>query len=188
MPLSFQLIDFRLIRRLVFLAALIFIATPRLATAQYLVLSRDNEAEEVYVDAGATTESKLLTIPSIFYSDTFDFALGFAVAAKGWPQEQSTTVGSVIAGSNETLSLFLLNLDLQVSSLDRLFLDTIVSAGTSSRFVPIRNMPFVFLREIANDNFFVLLQANNPKTLVILIWNPDMFETLAIFYQTGIIN
>lgn len=73
--------------------------------------------------------SRKLILPYIFATETLDVALGAAVGAAAWPQEQSTLFGAALGTSNKSWGLFCVGTSLQLPAGKRLFLDSSASLG-----------------------------------------------------------
>jgi surface antigen Omp85-like protein len=70
-----------------------------------------------------------LSLPYGFYNQQFGFAAGWVKGRIGYPQPQATVLGTVIVGSEGSAMGFLMAQDLQIPSVDRLFIDPVVSFG-----------------------------------------------------------
>jgi hypothetical protein len=77
---------------------------------------------------GQVVESTL-SLPYAFYNEHFGFAAGYVYGVVGWPQKQATLLTTAIAGTKGSGMGFLAGRDLQMPSIDRLFMDPIVSVG-----------------------------------------------------------
>jgi len=74
-------------------------------------------------------ESRKLILPYVFATESLDVAMGAAVGASAWPQEQSTLFGIALGTTNKSWGLFLLGTSLQLPAGQRLFLDFSASLG-----------------------------------------------------------
>ena len=77
---------------------------------------------------GQAVESTL-SLPYAFYNENFGFAAGYVHGVVGRPQKQATLLATAIAGSKGSAMGFLVGRDLQMPSIDRLFMDPVVSVG-----------------------------------------------------------
>jgi hypothetical protein len=77
---------------------------------------------------GQVVESTL-SLPYAFYNEHFGFAAGYVHGVVGRPQKQATLLATAIAGTKGSAMGFLMGRDLQMPSIDRLFMDPIVSVG-----------------------------------------------------------
>ena len=83
----------------------------------------------VTVAPGSQPEPKTLSLPYVFYNDSFGAALGWVYAKVGAPQKQSSFVATVMAGSKGSALGALIGRDFRVPKFERLFLDPIISIG-----------------------------------------------------------
>ncbi|UCD56923.1 MAG: BamA/TamA family outer membrane protein, partial [Candidatus Hydrogenedentota bacterium] len=82
------------------------------------------------IDPRDETQVEKLLIPYAFYNDYFEAAGGIAFSILGFPQRQMGLVGTVIAGSNGSVSGYLLGRDIQLPVGERLFLDFNLAVGS----------------------------------------------------------
>ena len=94
-----------------------------------LFLTRNIYAQTILTTTEKGFEKKVLKVPYAFYNESFGAAAGFVYGVTGAPQEQSVVLATAIAGTQETYVLFLLERDIQVPFLKRLFFDTDFSIG-----------------------------------------------------------
>jgi hypothetical protein len=73
-------------------------------------------------------------LPYGFYNDSFELAGGWVEGRVGYPQPQAKVLGTIMAGSSGSVLGFVMARDLQVPSLQRLFIDPIFSAGYFNEF------------------------------------------------------
>ena len=76
-----------------------------------------------------SVDSRKLILPYIFATETLDVALGAAIGASAWPQEQSSLFGAVLGTTNESWGLFFVGTSLHLPGAKRLFLDFSASLG-----------------------------------------------------------
>ena len=74
-------------------------------------------------------EPDALGVPYAFYNENFGFAVGYAYGRTRFPQPQASALGTIMAGTNESLMAFGLLGNVQVPGTERLFLDAAGSAG-----------------------------------------------------------
>ena len=77
-------------------------------TLALVVSTRDATAQSILVDEAAAPSDPVLNIPYAFYNETFGFAGAWAYGVAGWPQPQSTFLGTAIAGSSGSRMLALI--------------------------------------------------------------------------------
>jgi len=80
-------------------------------------------------------EKKVLKVPYAFYNESYGIAAGFVYGVTGAPQKQSVFIATGVAGTQGSFSLFLLERNIQVPFLKRLFVDTDI---TLSKFGDLR--------------------------------------------------
>ncbi|MBW2245668.1 MAG: BamA/TamA family outer membrane protein [Deltaproteobacteria bacterium] len=81
-------------------------------------------AQSILVSSDKEFEKKVLTIPYAFYNEAYGAAAGFVYGVTGAPQKQSVVVVSAVAGTEGSYALFLLERNIQVPFIKRLFIDT----------------------------------------------------------------
>ncbi len=69
-------------------------------------------------------EKKVLKVPYAFYNEAYGAAAGFVYGVTGAPQDQTVVVVSAVAGTAGSYALFLLERNIQVPVIKRLFVDT----------------------------------------------------------------
>lgn len=96
-----------------------------LQTALLLVLlTLPAYGQGVTVQKDGTFKAGELALPYAFYNQSFGAAAGFVYGSSGWPQKQATLLGTVIAGTDNSLAVLGLARDVQVPFFtNRLFLD-----------------------------------------------------------------
>jgi len=75
-------------------------------------------------------EEDALSAPYAFNNDAFGFAVGYAYGRTSWPQPQAAALGSIMAGTNDSLMAFGILHNFQLPGTERFFVDVIGSAGT----------------------------------------------------------
>ena len=74
-------------------------------------------------------EPRKLILPYIFATEALEVAMGAAVGASAWPQEQSSLFGIGLGTTNSSWAIYLLGTSLQLPAGERLFLDFSASVG-----------------------------------------------------------
>ena len=74
-------------------------------------------------------ESRKLILPYIFATETLDVAMGAALGASAWPQEQSSLFSAVLGTTNRSWGLYFVGTSFQIPAGRRLFLDISASLG-----------------------------------------------------------
>ena len=69
-------------------------------------------------------EKKVLKIPYAFYNESYGAAAGFVYGVTGAPQKQAVFIATGVAGTEGSFSLFLVERNIQLPLLKRLFVDT----------------------------------------------------------------
>jgi hypothetical protein len=83
-------------------------------------------------------DSADLKLPYAFYNKSFGAAVGYVYGSMGYPKPQSTTIATVIAGSNSAVAFYLLSREIPIPYTGRFFLDTdlaISHFGTIQSFI-----------------------------------------------------
>lgn len=70
-----------------------------------------------------------ISIPYAFYNENFGFAGGYVHSVSGFPQQQSTLLGTIMAGTKGSALGFLMGMDILLPRSERLFVDPILSIG-----------------------------------------------------------
>ncbi len=83
----------------------------------------------IRVGPDGQAEESTLSLPYAFYNENFGFAAGYVHGVVGRPQKQATLLATAIAGTKGSAMGFLMGRDLQMPSIDRLFMDPVVSVG-----------------------------------------------------------
>ncbi len=94
---------------------------------------KDTSAQAIITVKGQTKaveQEPPLELPYVFFNTSFGAAAGFVYGGSGFLQRQSTTVATAIAGSNNSLALFVLSRDIQVPFARRFFIDTDIALST----------------------------------------------------------
>ncbi len=87
------------------------------------------QAEEI-LETSLPRADSTINLPYAFWNETFGFAAGYVYAVNGSPQPQAGLVASVMAGTEGSVMGFLMGQNiLPVRSLERLFVDPILSIG-----------------------------------------------------------
>lgn len=73
--------------------------------------------------------SGTISVPYAFFNENFGFAAGYVHSAAGYPQEQATLLGTVMAGTKGSAMGFLTGFDLLMPGTERLFIDPVASIG-----------------------------------------------------------
>ena len=94
-----------------------------------VVPTRHATAQSILVDESGTPAEQVLNIPYAFYNEHFGFAGAWVYGVAGWPQPQSTLLGTAIAGSAGSGMLALIGQDIRLPGTDRLFVDPIAQIG-----------------------------------------------------------
>ncbi|MDH4185725.1 MAG: BamA/TamA family outer membrane protein [Nitrospira sp.] len=81
-------------------------------------------AQSIFVTPDKGFEKKVLKVPYAFYNEAYGAAAGFVYGVTGAPQDQAVVVVSAVAGTEGSYALFLLERNIQVPFIKRLFIDT----------------------------------------------------------------
>ncbi len=104
------------------------------------------------IDARDETQVEKLLIPYAFYNEYFEAAGGVAFSILGYPQRQMGLVGTVVAGTNGSMSFYLLGQDIQLPVTERLFLDFNLALGSFDKLEIYTNGNPEFPNEDAGSN------------------------------------
>ncbi len=80
-------------------------------------------AQSILVSPDKVLEKKVLKAPYAFYNEAYGAAGGFVFGITGAPQDQAAVVISAVAGDTGSYSLFLLERNIQIPFVERLFID-----------------------------------------------------------------
>ena len=100
------------------LSVLAVLAFTTSAWSQNVIVGPDREYSE-----------QTLSLPYAFFSEHFGFALGYVHGKIGYPQKQSSILGTVMGGTNGSAMAFLMGRDIRLPVSERLFVDPIFQAG-----------------------------------------------------------
>lgn len=87
-------------------------------------------AQSISVEKGKEFTPRVLNLPYAFYNDSYGAAVGYVYGITGKPQPQAMVVGTVIAGTNDAFSFFVLGNNIRLPYSERWFCDPLVYAGT----------------------------------------------------------
>ena len=85
-------------------------------------------AEEI-LETSLRGSDRTIQLPYAFWNETFGTAVGYVYAINGFPQPQAGLVASVMVGSTHSAMGFLMGQNIRPTSLERLFVDPIISEG-----------------------------------------------------------
>jgi len=119
------------------------------ATLIALLFAAEVAADQATVPLGAD-----ISLPYGFYSEYFGLAAGYVYGRLGFPQPQSSLLGTVIAGSNGSAMAFGMAKDLKTPFSERLFVDAIAQVGYFKEAISYTdgNPMFVGQRAGTNDS------------------------------------
>ena len=96
----------------------------------FLVLtSVSSFGQGVRVGPDGEVSKQTLSLPFPFYNEFFGLAAGYVYGVVGYPQEQSTLLTTLMAGTKGSAMGFLIARDIQIPRVERLFFDSFVSVG-----------------------------------------------------------
>ncbi len=80
----------------------------------FLLFTIPARGQVVMTEKGKEFEPKVLHVPYAFYNQSFGAAGGFVCGLTGVGQKQMSILGTVIAGTNDALALYIVTRDVQV--------------------------------------------------------------------------
>ena len=95
----------------------------------FLLLPQTSLGQGVRVGPDGKTSKQKLSLPFAFYNESFGFSAAYVSGVVGYPQKQSTLLGTMMAGTKKSAMGFLMGQDIQMPWVERLFLDPTVSVG-----------------------------------------------------------
>jgi hypothetical protein len=95
----------------------------------FLFFQQTALGQGVRVGPDGKASKQRLNLPFAFYNESFGFSAAYVTGVVGYPQKQSTLLGTVMAGTQKSGMGFLVGQDIQMPWLERLFLDPILSVG-----------------------------------------------------------
>ena len=126
---------------------IIFIAVfaPCMSQAQSIML--DSKEERVF--------NKFNWLPYAFYSDSFGLGVGVGAGYSGWPEEETSLLGSITVGTKGSYNIIAAISDLRVPGFRRLYVEPLLIFGRyQDQFLYIgkNNAGFEGQRAGANDS------------------------------------
>jgi len=97
-------------------------------------------------------ESEALAVPYGFYNENFGAAVAYAYGKVGAPQPQASMMGTVMAGTNESVMGFGMLHNFLIPGTERLFMDIAASAGTFGDIESYTNGNPLFPNQRAGSN------------------------------------
>ncbi len=94
-----------------------------------LLFQQTSLGQGVRVGPDGKTSKQKLSLPFAFYNENFGFTAAYVTGVVGYPQKQSTLLGTLMAGSKGSAMGFLVGRDIQMPRVERLFFDPVVSVG-----------------------------------------------------------
>ena len=86
-------------------------------------------ALEILTGPDGRPTQQTLSLPYAFYNESFGAAVGYVYGAVGRPQQQSSLLATIMAGTQGSAMGFLIGRDLRLPWSERLFLDPVASVG-----------------------------------------------------------
>lgn len=87
-------------------------------------------SQVIVAEKGREAEPKIFHVPYAFYNQSFGAAVGYVAGFTGVHQKQFSVLATAIAGTNDALSLYIVERDYQVPFLPRLFIDSEFALST----------------------------------------------------------
>ncbi len=86
-------------------------------------------ATEITLDPTGKPVQGTISLPYGFYNEKFGFAVGYVYGRIGYPQQQSSMITTVMAGTEGSAMGFLIGQDFRLPGTERWFVDPIASVG-----------------------------------------------------------
>jgi hypothetical protein len=122
----------------------------------FLLLTIPARGQVVMTEKGKEFEPKVLHVPYAFYNQSFGAAGGFVCGLTGVGQKQMSILGTVIAGTNDALALYVVARDVEVPFLERFFIDSDLALSTFGKLESYTdgNRDYTGERAGSNDSSF----------------------------------
>ncbi len=95
----------------------------------FLFFQQTSLGQAVRVGPDGKISQQRLNLPFAFYNESFGFSAAYVSGVVGYPQKQSTLLGTAMVGTKKSGMGFLVGRDIQMPWVERLFFDPILSVG-----------------------------------------------------------